>query len=85
MTREILASAVLAPDQYSLLTLHRHVAERTLPDLIAASSRVNDPVRLAVFHLRHCFRCTDEAAGCERGARLIAACAGWRPRPEAAV
>ncbi len=84
MTREIIVSAVLAPDQYPLLALHRHVPERTLPDLLAASGRVSDPVRLALFHLQGCSVCT-EAAACSRGARLVAACHAWRRRPEPAA
>jgi hypothetical protein len=36
-------------------------------------------VRLALFHLQSCDTCT-EAVACERGARLIDACRGWRSR-----
>lgn len=81
MSREIAAAAVLGVHQLPLLVLHRHVPERSLPDLLAASERVNDPVRLALFHLQGCAVCTDTMR-CERGGRLIAACAGWRSRGE---
>jgi hypothetical protein len=85
MSREIAASAVLAPNQYPLLLLHRHIPERTLPDLLAASARVNDPVRLALFHLQSCDVCAPAClvnAGvlCLRGVPLVAGCAGWRAR-----
>jgi len=83
MSREIAAAAVLGVHQLPLLVLHRHVPERSLPDLLAASARVNDPVRLALFHLQSCAVCTDSAR-CARGGELIAACAGWRPRDEGA-
>jgi hypothetical protein len=56
MSREIVASAVLAPNQYPLLLLHRHVPERTLPDLLAASCLVNDGVL--------CLRGVPLVAGC---------------------
>jgi hypothetical protein len=79
MSREIVAAAVLSSDQLPLLVLHRHAPERTLPELLTASGRVNDPVRLALFHLQNCDACT-ELVGCERGARLLAACRGWRDR-----
>jgi hypothetical protein len=79
MSREIVAASVLSSAQLPLLVLHRHVPERTLPELLTASGRVNDPVRLALFHLQSCAACT-EIGGCDRGARLIAACHAWRAR-----
>lgn len=79
MSREILSTAVLSTDQLPLLVLHRHTPERTLPELLTASARVNDPVRIARFHLQGCDTCTESVA-CERGARLIEACRGWRAR-----
>lgn len=82
MIREIATSAVLSVDQLPLLGLHRRVPERTLPELLAASARVNNPVRLALFHLQRCADCS-ESVTCDRGGRLIEACHDWRPRPEA--
>jgi hypothetical protein len=87
MTREIVASAVLAPDQFGLLGLHRHLPERSLPELLRASARVQDPVRLALFHFAACDTCAAAALVgaaqlCERGGRLVAACHAWRARPE---
>jgi hypothetical protein len=79
VSREIVAAAILSSDQLPLLVLHRHVPERTLPELLIASARVNDPVRLALFHLQSCADCS-EIMGCDRGSRLIAACRGWRDR-----
>jgi hypothetical protein len=79
VSREIVAIAVLGPDQLPLLILHCRVPERTLPELLTASERVNDPVRLALFHLQGCDTCT-ESVVCERGTRLIDACRGWRER-----
>jgi hypothetical protein len=85
VSREIVASAVLAPDQFGLLALHRHVPERGLVELIERSQRVGEPVRLSLFHFAACEDCTRESLVgegqlCERGARLVADCAGWRER-----
>jgi hypothetical protein len=85
MTREIAAEPVLAADQFALLVLHRLRPEYDLSELIARSARVGDPIRRSMFHLAACTPCTADAlegAGppCARGARLAAACAGWRPR-----
>ena len=79
MSREQAAACPLAADQLPLLVLGRHVPERSLPELLSASGRVGDSVRLALFHVRVCDGCS-ETALCERGARLIDACHGWRER-----
>lgn len=79
MSRESAAACPLSADQLQLLALHRQIHERSLPDLLIASARVNDPVRVALFHLQGCNTCPGSVA-CERGARLIEACRGWRVR-----
>jgi hypothetical protein len=88
MTRELAASLSLDGAQTALLALHRLLPERSLPELIAASAQVGDPVRLAMFHVLECPSCTVAAFAeghlCPRGHRLVAACHGWRPRPEPA-
>ena len=89
MSREVVAAAVLAPGQFGLLALQRHVPERGITELIEQSQRVGDPVRLSLFHFAACADCTREALVgegqlCARGARLVAECAGWRPRGEEA-
>jgi hypothetical protein len=91
MTRELAASLSLDGAQTALLALHRLLPERSLPELIAASAQVGDPVRLAMFHVLECPACTTAALVgdgvshlCARGRRLLAACHGWCPRPEAA-
>ncbi len=83
MTREVTASASLTTGELPLLALHRHAPERSLPELLTAALKVGDPVRAALFHLQGCDPCArlGDAQPCERGAALIAACAGWRPRP----
>lgn len=79
MSREIVASVILSADQLPLLALHRLLPERSLPELLTASGRVNDPAQLALFHVQGCARC---GAGepCERGAGLIDGCHAWRLR-----
>jgi hypothetical protein len=83
MSREISAEPVLAAEQTALLALHRLTPERSLLDLLDASSRINDPVRLSLFHIRECATCATQALSggvqpCARGARLIGAARGWR-------
>jgi hypothetical protein len=56
-----------------------------LPDLLEASTHVNDPVRLAMLHWASCARCTTatltgEGTCCKRGARLLESTRGWRER-----
>ena len=87
MSREILAAAVLGAAQLPLLALHRRAPERSLAELLAASACANDPVRLALFHYQNCEACATqalvgEAQSCARGARMIEAARGWRPRAE---
>ena len=79
MSRETAARCPLSRDQLALLTLHRLLPERSLPELLTVSLLVNNPVRLALFHVQGCTRC---GAGepCERGAGLIDGCHAWRPR-----
>ena len=92
MTREHVAAAVLAADQFGLLALYRHVPEASLTELIRRSQKIGDPVRLSLFHLAACERCEpallvgadgDEGL-CLRGRRVLAEARGWRPRPESA-
>lgn len=82
MSREAAARCPLDRDQLALLAMHRLLPERSLPELLTASARVNDPVRLALFHFQQCARCH---AGelCERGSDLADVCHAWRPRAAA--
>jgi hypothetical protein len=82
MSREISAEPVLAAEQTALLALHRLTPERSLLDLLDASSRINDPVRLSLFHIGVCARCATLALSggfmpCARGARIMGAGRGW--------
>lgn len=71
-----------------LLGLHRQVPERSVLELAGAAGQVGDGVRLALFHLQGCERCTAAALvglgeACERGARVLEAAHAWRPREAA--
>jgi hypothetical protein len=79
MSREQIARCPLSADQLPLLALHRHLPQRSLPELLVASERVNDPVRLALFHAQGCAPCS-AGEPCERGARLMDGCHAWRIR-----
>jgi hypothetical protein len=83
MSREQAAACPLGTAELPLLELHRLCPERSLPELHAASTRVNDPVRVAMLHSQSCQRCTAETL-CKRGINLAAACHRWRARPEPA-
>jgi len=82
--RESVAACPLTARELPLLSLHRHVPERGLTELIEQSQRVGDPVRLSMFHLADCATCLPELLVgeelCLRGRRLLDACHGWRPR-----
>jgi len=89
MTRELEASAVLTAAELSLIGLHRLLPQRSLPELLTASAQVGDPIRIAMLHLATCETChaqalVGEGRCCDRGARLLAVCHGWRPRGDAA-
>ena len=86
LSREVVASAVLAPDQFGLLGLHRHLPESSLVALTERAQRVGDPVRLALFHVQACPRCgpaalVGDGLPCLRGRTLLDACHGWRDAP----
>jgi hypothetical protein len=86
--RESPATCPLGADQLALLAMHRLLPERSLPDLLVASARVNDPARAALFHFAQCVTCTAAAfegtgALCARGTRLVTTCRGWRAREAA--
>jgi hypothetical protein len=85
VSREVIASAVLAADQFGLLALHRYVPERGLTELIERSQRVGDPVRLSLFHVQQCPRCgpaalVSDGLACDRGRTLFADAHGWPDR-----
>jgi hypothetical protein len=86
VSREIAGNPVLSAGHFPLLALHRHVPEHGITDLIRQSQQVGSPVRLSFFHFTQCRTCTRKAlvgdgALCAKGQRLVAASAGWRPRP----
>jgi hypothetical protein len=85
MSREQAAACPLAADQLPLLAVARLTPERSLPELLEASTHVGNPARLAMLHWANCPRCTTAAlAGegtcCTRGARLLERARGWRAR-----
>jgi hypothetical protein len=88
MSREVVASAVLAADQFGLLGLHRHVPETSLVELIRRSQEIGHPVRLSMFHVASCPRCgpallVGDGRACDRGRALLDACHAWSDRGRA--